>query len=374
MSSRKGAIRLLEKQDFSELALYLEKKTNNIQSRSLWLDYFHSWWETNPAMDADTPRGWVLLNQAGAIVGCLGNIPVHYLLHGEVVTVCSGTCWFVDDEFSDKSLNLLSRFLRQKHPLLNTTPIDRVYAIFTSLGFKDLSGQWLRKDGIYPVNQWTFWDFLVRKKFSDKPFYPLLKAVRPVAGSFIRFFQNIRLLGRHACFGNFSAHEITGFTDSHAPVLEEFSRKYSLLVQRTPETLNWFFFNPGKIIPGCRVIEIREKDTPVGYAAVKLKVRPENNRLFDYYEVVDLVLVTECREAFFTLFNGLVELGNTSGKSIAFIKLNPFLAGIDVHMNRFGFLWQQGKAKYIYKGLDRDTVTSGFYATPLDGDRCFFSE
>lgn len=371
-SKKKGVIRLLEKEDFPKLALYLEQKTKGAQSRDAWLDLFTYWWQTNPALSDTIPIGWVLLTAANEIGGFLGNIPVKYKLNGDDITVCCGTSWFVDDDYRHKSLELLSRFLKQKNPLLNTTPINKVYDIFLKLGFKELSSRWLQKDGIYPVDPHVFWDFFINKKFPDKTFLPVLKIAQPIAGHLIHFMQTIRRTGPKSSSSRFSCREITTFNASYSTLCKNFNQKHSLLALRNQKTLNWFFFGSEKMKGSRRVIEIRHYHKPIGYAGVKLVDKLENNKLFYYYEVVDLVMTQESPEAFYTLFKALAKLGDNSDQKIAFLKLNPFFPGIESHMTRFGFLWQEGKAKYLYKGIEEEPTTSTLYATPLDGDRCFF--
>ncbi len=372
MSRKKSTIRLLEERDFPDLAIYLERKTGARLNKKSWLELFTYWWQTNPAINNDIPSGWILFTDTDEIGGFLGNIPVQYLIHGKVTTVCCGTTWFVDDDFRHKSLDFLSRFLKQDRPLLNTTPIDKVYDIFTRLGFKELSANWLQKEGIYPVNAATFWDFLLNKKSSNKVLCSVLGKMSPFFSILIHAFLKLKKIGCNSKSTQFSAQEINSFNDSYDSLADDFNDTHSFLAQRTSQTLNWFFFGTNKIKSKRRVVEIRQNDSLVGYAGVKLVDNQENDKTFYYYEVVDLLLTSSEEGAFFTLFEGLLMLGKTSRHEIAFIKLSPFLQGIEPHMTRFGFQWQEGNSKYLHRGATKERTNKPFYATPLDGDRCFF--
>ena len=41
------------------------------------------WWTDNPAMDDQTPPGWILEDSQKRIVGFIANIPVHYQIYGK---------------------------------------------------------------------------------------------------------------------------------------------------------------------------------------------------------------------------------------------------------------------------------------------------
>ena len=56
-------------------------------TKETWLRRFEIWWKTNPAYSDLFPKGWVLENNS-SIVGFMGNLPVKFLLCGEIKTGC----------------------------------------------------------------------------------------------------------------------------------------------------------------------------------------------------------------------------------------------------------------------------------------------
>ena len=52
-------VRPIKKKDYGALALFLEKKTEGVDT-SFWIDRFTCWWDENPAMSDDVERGWIL--------------------------------------------------------------------------------------------------------------------------------------------------------------------------------------------------------------------------------------------------------------------------------------------------------------------------
>ena len=51
------------------------------------------------------------------------------------------------------------------------------------------------------------------------------------------------------------------------------------------------------------------------------------------------------------------------------VSMYPFNDNMRRAMNRMGILWNKGKATVMYSKFGD---VSSYYATPLDGDRCFF--
>ena len=87
-------IRKVEDQDLIPLSEFLPKGFPAVTQNN-WLEIFDYWWSTNPAYSEEIPRGW-LLEKDNAIVGFLGNIPLHILIHGEVKLAVAANNWYLD--------------------------------------------------------------------------------------------------------------------------------------------------------------------------------------------------------------------------------------------------------------------------------------
>ena len=99
-------------------------KTRNGLAVQWSTDRWIGLWRENPAMQAESqfPMGWVL-EQAGKIVGYLGNIPLYYWFNGKRVLAASARGFVVDSEHRGHSLRLAAAFFSQKTAdlLLNTS-------------------------------------------------------------------------------------------------------------------------------------------------------------------------------------------------------------------------------------------------------------
>src|SRR5579884_4015271 len=72
-------------------------------------------WEAYPFAGEfpDTPIGWVL-EEDGAVVGSLGNVPMLYDLAGRQLKTAIAASWVVDAPYRGTSLQLLNNFYKQK--------------------------------------------------------------------------------------------------------------------------------------------------------------------------------------------------------------------------------------------------------------------
>ena len=77
---------------------------------------WRSQWEAYPfaAEFGDVAIGWILETDSGQVVGYLGNVHMLYDLGGRCVKGAIATAWAVDAGHRNKSLQLMTAFLRQK--------------------------------------------------------------------------------------------------------------------------------------------------------------------------------------------------------------------------------------------------------------------
>jgi hypothetical protein len=72
-----------------------------------------SLWLRNPAYKPGMPIGWVL-ERAKEIVGWFANVPLHYVLNGELVRTMTPRSWVVDEDVRTFAVLLADTFLRQQ--------------------------------------------------------------------------------------------------------------------------------------------------------------------------------------------------------------------------------------------------------------------
>ncbi len=237
----KSIVSPMELEDYEPAATFLERATRGIFKKDLWLDRFEYWWDKNPAMNKDIVRGWVIRDKDGEIGGFLGNIPVKYYINSQEKIVCSVTSWYVDEKLKDRSLDLLIPYLNQKGPaiLLDTTPIEKVERLLCKVGFNSLKSEWLKEDGLYPVNILHFWNFFVERIVSNKIIVFLFKLAGLLVIPAIKFYQMIRLTRADR---RYTFREIRKFSETYTSLWLKLKEKYRFLALRDETALNWFFF------------------------------------------------------------------------------------------------------------------------------------
>lgn len=374
-------IRPIIKEDYKSVVRFLAKSTNGLFSEDFWLGRFEYWWDNNPAMDKDICRGWGLFDGRGDVYGFIGNIPIKYYIKGQVKTVCSATSWYVEDGYKQRSLEIFMPFFRQNAPLLlDTTPTEKVANILLRLGFRNLEHAWLKKDAIYPITLNEFWDFFVRRSSSNIILSFILKTAGIFLISLIKVYQEIKKLKLHAT-DQYNFREIKKFDDSYSSLWNEVKEKYDIVAVRDQIALNWFFFGSKDLLSSRRVIEIRNDKTLIGYAAVKIVNHSQTGKGYNYFEVVDMVINSDDYCAYVAVLRGLLKIAQNSEEKITLVKINPFDKKIEGCLKKYGFFMRPGTAKFLYKvsgkntgrmDINEDSIQTGFYATPLDGDRCFF--
>ncbi len=91
-----------------------------------------------------------------------------------------------------------------------------------------------------------------------------------------------------------------------------------------------------------------------------------------------MVILNNHTSAYDVALKGLLWLASNSEKKIIFILTSPFVENIKHSLLKHGYFIIRGKSKFLYKQTEeQDTdlyepFEKGYYATPLDGDRCFF--
>ncbi len=368
----------INKNNYLAAADFLEDISNGVYSKKFWLDSFIHWWDKNPAMDSSINRGWMLYDDEKQVKGFIGNIPAKYFIKGKEVIVCSATSWYTADDARDSSLLLLNHFMRQYNPLLDTTPSERVVKILCRLGFCSLKQNWLEKHFFYPANITFFWDFYVNRLFSHKKIIFLLKILGIYLIPFMKIIQTIKEIILFWKKNKYSFKEIHKFDNSYKTLWDKFKLKHEILALRDDVTLNWFFFEGNNLNSSRRVIEIRDNETLIGYCAVKLGINILKGKEYFYYEVVDIVLIEQNPDIYLTIVKALLWLSRNSENNIIFIKINPLNNEMEKCFTKFGFLKKKRQSFFLYKNIltgspgENDLHQHDFYATPLDGDRCYF--
>ena len=363
-------VRPIEKEDYRALARFLEKKTEGVDA-SFWIDRFTCWWDENPAMCEGVDRGWIVYEDDGKVGGTFGNIPVRYFVDGQEKIVCGSTNWYMSKKSRRRALELFHSFLAQKHPVLNTTPAEKVVQISLQMGFKQLDQPWLREEAIYINDASSFWDFISHKFSDHKRKLFLFQCAGIFIVPLLRIFNSIGRKRLAPLAKDYTLNEIKTFDQKYTVLSNMLKEKYDIMAVRDHIALNWFFFGSQKLCSSRKVVEIKNKEELIGYIGVKAGNKRRGAKTYIYLEVVDLVLIEESESAYGAVLHGLLRLGAGKDKNIVFIKTHIFSNGLKEYLKRCGFFNRPAREAFMYRNFGELDLDKNFYASPLDGDRPF---
>jgi ketosteroid isomerase-like protein len=132
-------------EDYPEIAALEEKYGLETKPREEWTDL----WRNNSAYreHGKMPIGWVLEDGKKAIVGYLGNIPLHYECEGRAILAAVAHAWVVDVEFRAYAPALVDEYFSQPEVqlFLNATVGPSASEAFAAFGSVPVPvGQWDR--------------------------------------------------------------------------------------------------------------------------------------------------------------------------------------------------------------------------------------
>ena len=364
-------VRPIEKEDYRALARFLEKKIEWFDV-VFWIDRFTCWWDENPAMCDGVDRGWILYEDDGKVGGAFGNIPVRYFIDGQEKIVCATTGWFMSKKSSRRALELYHLFMTQKYPVLNTTPTEKVVQISLQMGFKQLNQPWLREEAIYINDVSSFWKFISHKLSHHKLTLFLFQCAGIFIVPLLKIFNTISRKRLAALDTDYTLKEIKAFDQKYTALSNKLKEKYDITAIRDHIALNWFFFGSKMLRSSRKVVEIKNKESLIGYIGIKAGNKRRGAKTYNYLEVVDLVLIEESEPAYCAVIHGLLRLGASKDNNIVFIKTHIFNQELKKYLKRSGFFNRPAREVFLYRNFGELGLDKNFYASPLDGDRPFF--
>ncbi len=99
----------VEPGDYASLSEFLTTYPGSVHPTAYWQRRFRQWWDDNPSYRSDSPRGWIVRADDGAVVGFQGAVPSLFRLQGEERRVFAGTTWFVSPVARGQSLALFAK-------------------------------------------------------------------------------------------------------------------------------------------------------------------------------------------------------------------------------------------------------------------------
>ncbi len=300
-------IREVEAKDLLPLAEFLPRGFA-YTTKEFWTARFEMWWAANPAWTPQFPRGWVLEND-GALVGFIGNIPVKFLIFGQERIAAASSSWFVDPSIRGMaSLRLFNEFLKQKSAslFLFKAEDEQLMQFLSRYHFEEYILPKSRKEYVYILNKnhvfFNFSKFIFSKnipKIADLPelyrrFWFLLLGYmfqrpveRPDASTGKAYVSSI----------------CTSCDDAFSPLCGHFLKSCNVALSHDTSTLNWLYFPKARwfkrVVIQCR----RSADNSLaGYMVFDIErnntSEPGNMRLMEMFLADDnpgvLASLTTC--------------------------------------------------------------------------------
>ncbi len=344
-----ASIKPIAPEHFEQLASFLAEFPDEGRYQEHWRGRMRLWWEDNPAVLGELPRGWGLWEN-GRLVGCLGNIPTRMQSAGGQITVFNATAWRVLPEYRGQSLGLFFFLISaaQSSLLFCTTPSPTALDILKGLKFKTMPGAQRQ--------------YQVRLTYT-RPLELRLGRAGALAAALPNLLRGLSL-GRSKPPAGLRLEE-TSWADQAWDRLWEATRAGQGLTNvRDAATVNWLcrgHADLGKILLACR-----RGDELLGYALARQVGRPGDQGL----ECLDLwcdPAQPQVREA---LLGGLLDLARA--RSLDLLMLHPFGPELAASLQRWGLGAFRPIARqhfYMARGeLLQAVEQGGCYLCCLQGD------
>ena len=263
-------IREVEDKDIISLADFLPGGIPNT-TQEFWLHRFELWWTSNPAYTPQIPRGWVLENDT-AIVGFIGNIPVKFLVCGEVKIAAASSGWYVDPSVRGIfSLRLFNEFVKQKNVSLYLFKAEDepLMEISHKYKFEEHILPLFQKEYLYIIDKKKI-DFILLKflfsgttpKFSELP-----ELYKRIGLLFFGFLYQKPMIKRGILPGeDYLSSVCTACDDTFIRIWEPYLDSCDVTLSRDIETLNWLYFPQARFLKRVVIQCHRSRDTALaGY-------------------------------------------------------------------------------------------------------------
>lgn len=272
-------------------------------------------WRGNPAMpnDQGVPMGWVL-EQAGNVVGYLGNIPLHYQFKGKRLLAAAARGFAVDAACRSHSLRLAAAFVSQKNVdlLLVTSANAPAAAVFQLCKAEKIPYPDYDKALYWIINPRQFADSALRK-------YGFSGVVAAIAGAVPALVIHLeRLLCRRGPPGNGAACDMSilepgaigaEFDEFWQRTLEE--RSECILAERSARVLRWHFGHRAAGARQAKFVCARSAGKLVGYAVLTREDSEEIGLMRS--RIVDLIAERDAPELIDTLLYAAYQQARADG-------------------------------------------------------------
>lgn len=337
-------------------------------------------WKDNPVCQSSWPWGWVL-EENGRIFGYIGNLPLRYYYRGNAVTVACARGYVVDSVARRYSLKLaLAFFLQGTADLLLISSANKssanVYKMFKALPIPDKNYSdslvWLLNG--YGVTRFLFFRYLIQKKSNLSPL--VVNGLSMLFSPFLNLFLLARGLGYRGVNAGWPGNIVLMRPDDIDERWDELFeiRKHQLpgvlLADRSSAVMKWHYNVAGSSENDTIIFTAILRSRMVGYLFVSAhgsspadKGRYRISDIFvldDNPEVIDALLDKVFSYAKDCQWSILETVGFPPYVRKQLLARRPFVRCPDTSL-----FWYHTAEVELSEVLAN---TSGWYATPYDGD------
>jgi hypothetical protein len=212
---------------------------------TLSADDWHRLWLDNPLwprLGNHWPIGWVLEDEAGRVVGSLGNVPSLYRFGGRELVCANGRAWVVRPEYRGFALWLMDEYFNQPGAdlFINTTVNPMAVEAFSTLCARVPLGDW------QTIAYWVTGYRGFARKVLQKLRIPLAGALALPAAALLRLKDALFARSLPAAGAEVVIAAAEGFDSRFDRFWEELVRLFpeKLLAGRDSQTLAWHYAIP----------------------------------------------------------------------------------------------------------------------------------
>ena len=319
-------VREVEDKDLIPLAEFLPKGFP-YTTKEFWLPLFELWWSSNPAYSDQFPRGWILEKDT-SIHGFIGNIPVKFLIHGQMRIAAACNSWHVDPSAQGiPSIILFNEYLKQKD-----------VSLFLFKGEDDkhimnILSKYKFEEHILPKSQKQYVYIIDKKKVKRifKTF--LVNNTMPKLSQLWEYSKRVGFLlfaylYQKPVIGGGGPHEeiyisslCTLCDDAFSKLWDPYLNTCDTTISRDPKTLNWLYFSSARQYKRVVIQCHRSRDkTLAGYMVFDLIW----TKTFDggRMQLMDMCIENNDHQVLASLTSFAIELGKQNNAPLLIVWAN----------------------------------------------------
>ncbi len=308
---------------------------------TVWHRYLWRWLESHPLAEEQMHR-WVLLTEAGEVVGHLGATPQYYRINGQRVVAHTPADFQVLPQYGFQALLLMRRFFRTARNCFSIDMLPSVIAVETRLGAEEAGemqyvakllnvsrlpapplpspvkrllnlqeGQTIQPRAYVDQGREETPDYEERVIAPTRPRAPI---PRPIKGLLNGGLQVIDEALGGVFGGSLKVEALGGFDESFDELFEKVASEVPCIQEKNAAFLRWRY-GPGSPQHPVTILGVRGREGLLGYAVLGVTVPGFFDGLQDVY-ILDLMTLPGRHDVARALLPEVVRFSRKAGVPI----------------------------------------------------------